>query len=151
MRKIILLVIFMLLLFNLNSNNEELKDVTIYNLKYLEGASEAGFESEELYRCVLDTLGQDKTSATDEELSQITEVICRGQNITSAKGIEKLTSLRYLNLYNNKVTSIDLSKNTELVMLNMTFNKLTEIDLSKNLNLQQLYLNGNDKKHELKL
>ena len=143
-KKIFILAIILMMLFSFNIfNNNKLKIITTYSNKYLTGASEAGFESEELYRCVLDTLGEDRTSATDEELSQITEVICRGQNITSTKGIEKLTSLRYLNLYNNKVTNIDLSKNTNLVMLNMTFNSLSSIDLSKNSNLQQLYLNGN--------
>lgn len=143
-KKYFFLAIVIILLFSFSTfNNNEQKNITIYNNQYLTSASEAGFESEELYRCVLDTLGEDRTSATDEELSQITEVICRGQNITSTKGIEKLTSLRYLNLYNNKVTNIDLSKNTNLVMLNMTFNSLSSIDLSKNSNLQQLYLNGN--------
>lgn len=112
--------------------------------EYYSPATDAGFESEALYRCVLDTLGEDKTTATDQELSQITEVICRNSKIESTKGIEKLTSLRYLNLYDNEVTSIDLSNNTNLVMLNMTFNKLNSIDLSDNTNLQQLYLNGNN-------
>ena len=96
------------------SISAEYNNVIVDNMEYLTD-SDAGFESEELYRCVLDTLGSDRTSATDEELSQITEVICRGQNITSTKGIEKLTSLRYLNLYDNDVTSMDLSKNTNLL------------------------------------
>lgn len=143
-KKIIYLTIIFIVLINITKiNHHPHQQVVVQNKEYLTSASEAGFESEELYRCVLDTLGNDRTSATPEELSQITEVICREQNITSTKGIEKLTSLRYLNLYNNHVSEIDLSKNTNLVMLNLTFNNISSIDLSKNTNLQQLYLNGN--------
>ena len=138
------LAVFGLLMGVFWENSDGIKTITVQNVYKMTAATDSGFESEELYRCVLDTLGSDRTSATDEELSQITEVICRGQNITSTKGIEKLTSLRYLNLYDNKVTEMDLSKNTNLVMLNMTFNNLSSIDLSKNTNLQQLYLNGNN-------
>lgn len=143
--RILYLIIILGLMFNIyhEENIKQIKRI-VESKNYLTGAADAGFESEELYRCVLDTLGSDRTSATTEELAQITEVICRGQNITSTKGIEKLTSLRYLNLYDNKVTNMDLSKNTNLVMLNMTFNNLSSIDLSKNTNLQQLYLNGNN-------
>lgn len=143
-KKILIVFVVLITLFSFNEfSNNKLKSVTINNKKYLIGASEAGFESEELYRCVLDTLGKERTTATDEELAGITEVICRSSNITSTKGIEKLTSLKYLNLYDNKVSSMDLSSNTNLVMLNMTFNNLSSIDLSHNTNLQQLYLNGN--------
>ncbi len=147
MKKLKIIIYFTIigvLLFNSIPLENAHKITTIETKKYLTPATEAGFESEELYRCVLDTLGKDQTSVTDEELSKITEVICRSSNITSTKGIEKLTSLRYLNLYGNKVTSIDLSKNTNLVMLNLTFNKISSIDISKNTNLQQLYLNGNN-------
>lgn len=146
MKKIgfVFLAVFGLLMGVFCENSDGIKTITVQNVYKMTAATDSGFESEELYRCVLDTLGSDRTSATDEELSQITEVICRGQNITSTKGIEKLTSLRYLNLYDNKVTEMDLSKNTNLVMLNMTFNNLSSIDLSKNTNLQQLYLNGNN-------
>ena len=143
-KKILIVAVILITLFSFNTiNNNKLKSVTISSKKYLTAATDAGFESEELYRCVLDTLGKDRTTATNEELAGITEVICRSSNITSTKGIEKLTSLRYLNLYENKVSSMDLSSNTNLVMLNMTFNNLSSIDLSHNTNLQQLYLNGN--------
>ena len=83
--------------------------ITMDNKEYYTSASEAGFESEAFYRCILNTLGEDRTSATDEELAQITDVICRSSNIESVKGIEKLTALRYLNLYDNKVSSMDFS------------------------------------------
>lgn len=144
-KKIFLLttIICILTTINVYPYKQNIKKTIVQTNQYLTSAKDAGFESEELYRCVLDTLGKDRTSATDEELSKITEVICRNQKIASTKGIEKLTSLRYLNLYQNNVSTMDLSKNTNLVMLNMTFNKLTNIDLSKNTNLQQLYLNGN--------
>ena len=143
-KKILIVAVILITLFSFNTiNNNKLKSVSISSKKYLTAATDAGFESEELYRCVLDTLGKDRTTATNEELAGITEVICRSSNITSTKGIEKLTSLRYLNLYENKVSSMDLSSNTNLVMLNMTFNNLSSIDLSHNTNLQQLYLNGN--------
>ena len=136
-------VIILILILSLLIIPTKGKTIKTYKKTYLTPASEAGFESEALYKCVLDTLGENKTSATDEELAGITEVICRNSEIKSTKGIEKLTSLRYLNLYNNNVTSIDLSHNTALVMLNLTFNDVKSIDLSKNTNLQQLYLNGN--------
>ena len=95
--RVLYLIIIFGLMFNYSrvDNTKQIKRIVESN-NYLTGAADAGFESEELYRCVLDTLGSNRTSATTEELAQITEVICRSQNITSTKGIEKLTSLRYL-------------------------------------------------------
>ena len=140
MKKRNILFLILIFIFSMFIHGEKVV-VKVDNKTYYTAASEAGFESEALYQCILGHLGD--LQPTDENLAQITEVICRSSHIQSTKGIEKLTALRYLNLYDNDVSSIDLSHNTNLVMLNMTFNDLTSIDLSHNTNLQQLYLNGN--------
>ena len=98
MKKKSILLLIVLFLFSVFIHGEKTV-VKVDKKDYYTPASEAGFESEALYRCVLDTLGEGRESATDEELAQITEVICRSSNIQSTKGIEKLKALRYLNLY----------------------------------------------------
>ena len=56
-----------------------------------------------------------------------------------------ISSLGYLNLYQNNLTSIDLSKNTGLIDLNLSLNDLDEgdIDFSKFPKLRRIYASGN--------
>ena len=116
----------------------------------------SNFEDNTFYRCVVDAYnsanGASKAytdNLTDEELASITSLTCKGYNysdddkITSAKGVEKLSGLTNLDLYGNKLTSIDLSSNTALSNLNLSNNQLTSIDLSKNKFLTLLDLSSN--------
>ena len=66
-----------------------------------------------------------------------------GKNISSLKGIEHFTALRYLDCIQNKLTALDVSNNTALIHLYFSDNKLTALDLSKNTALTQLNCYGN--------
>ena len=116
----------------------------------------SNFEDNTFYSCVVDAYnnanGASKAytdSLTDEELASITSLECGGwrysdsDKITSAKGVEKLTGLIILHLYENKLTSIDVSNNTALTSLDLNFNQLTSIDVSNNTSLTNLDLAGN--------
>jgi len=104
---------------------------------------EAGFESENFYKCVLKTLKTtDKPS--DEQLASITRVDCINSEIESTKGIEKLSSLTMLTLNNNGITDIDLSGNPNLRELIVRNNNISTIDLSKNRNLIYIFLDNNN-------
>ena len=84
----------------------------------------SGFNDQNFYNCVLTAFQTEypgetvaSTGLTDAQLAKITTLKCSGdgksdaEKITSASGIEKMTSLTYLNLYGNKMQSIDLSNN----------------------------------------
>ena len=114
------------------------------------------FEDNTFYSCVVDAYNSDNGTSraytdnlTDEELAGITNLECKGWNysdsdkITSAKGVEKLTGLTSLSIFENRLTSIDLSSNVSLVSLNLGSNQLTNIDLSNNTSLTNLVLNYN--------
>lgn len=109
------------------------------------------FMDDNLYNCVVDayntkngtTLGYD-TNLTDEQLNTITSLDCNEKNISSAKGIEKLTSLTNLLLNKNDITNIDLSHNASLEKLYIVANKLTTIDLTHNTLLKYIALGENN-------
>ena len=119
---------------------------------YKEPASSA-FTDQNFYNCVVDSYNRKNrtslpytTNLTDEQLQEIEEVSCSGYQktqselIVSTTGLEKLTSLKKLNLSNNRITEIDLSNNESLIELSLRNNDLEEIDLSQNTNLQNLDL-----------
>ncbi len=114
------------------------------------------FEDNTFYSCVVDAYnsanGTSKAytdNLTDEELASLTSLMCEGWHysddakITSAKGVEKLTGLEYLDLSSNQLTSIDISGNTSLTTLILYNNNLTNIDLSNNTSLTNLNLSSN--------
>ena len=81
------------------------------------------------------------------EISQVTEMNCQGEDISSLKGIEFFTSLKTLNCTFNYLTGVDLSKNTALEQLDIGYheekiidwketNKIASLDLSKNTKLR---------------
>jgi len=122
----------------------EPKNVVVNNQVKLTAATDAGFEDENFYACVLESAGKEEgTILTDEELANITEVVCKEAGVTDVTGLEKLTSIRNLDLNDNDITEIDTSANTNLQMLNLTFNEISSIDVSNNTELQGLYLNSN--------
>ena len=119
---------------------------------YKEPANSA-FTDQNFYNCVVDSYNHKNrtslpytTNLTDEQLQEIEEVSCSGYQktqselIVSTTGLEKLTSLKKLNLSNNRITEIDLSNNESLIELSLRNNDLEEIDLSQNTNLQNLDL-----------
>jgi Leucine-rich repeat (LRR) protein len=80
---------------------------------------------------------------TTSNISSITSLDLSNSNITDVSGIENFTSLVYLNLSDNKLTSLDVSKNVLLETLNASSNQLTTLDLSQNTKLTIVYVTNN--------
>ncbi len=72
------------------------------------------------------------------ELDAVTNISVTNENITSLKGIEYFTALKYLDCYGNQLTSLDLSHNSQLEYLDCYGNQLTSLDLSHNSQLEYL-------------
>ena len=109
------------------------------------------FDDENFYNCVVDAYNSKNstslpytTNLTDEQLKTITRLSCGYAEITSAKGLEKITSLTSLKLHRNNLSSIDVSKNTLLTSLHLGSNNLSSIDVSGNTSLTSLYLESNN-------
>ena len=95
-----------------------------------------------------------------EYFTEVVDLIASGNNLTTLD-VSNLSKLRWLNLTNNNIASIDLShntelrllwinikklslnKNTELLSLSIWGSELTSLDLSNNNKLEHLYLEGN--------
>ncbi len=86
---------------------------------------------------------------TDEQLGRIERLTCDGSGkptealITNTTGIEKMSSLWYLDLGSNLLTSVDLSGNPGMWYLDLNSNQLTSINLSSSTTLDQAYLYSN--------
>ncbi len=113
------------------------------------------FKDKNFYACVIGNLNEEKINnktdrtfnhlATTEELTSLKELDCglsvsapQSQKITDATGLDKLPNLTYLDLFNNKLTAIDVSKNVALRGLDLSGNQLAIIDISKNIVLEGL-------------
>ena len=81
---------------------------------------------------------------SNDEIANAERITLRGSNISSLKGIEHFTSLKYLDCWENNLTEIDLSHNTELVTLGCGRNKLVHIDVSRNTKLEELDVYNNE-------
>ena len=108
------------------------------------------FDDQNFYNCVVDAYNKENsksvsytTSLSDSQLQTIKNISCKSKGITSAKGIEKLTNLTKLTVFENQLTTLDVSKNTALTVLNADSNKLTTLDVSKNTALEELYASDN--------
>ena len=108
------------------------------------------FDDENFYNCVIDNYNsENKTSLpytqslNDTQLNSIKTLYCASRDISSTKGLEKMTSLTTLHVESNQLTELDVSKNTALTDLNVSYNKLTELDVSKNTALTSLNVYGN--------
>lgn len=66
------------------------------------------------------------------------------RKIKDLTGIEAFTSLKFLILYNNALTHVDLSALRELEMLDVEFNELETLVLSENSKLKKLFATGNN-------
>ena len=63
--------------------------------------------------------------------------------ITDITGIAAMSNLKYLDVRDNEIASVDLSQNTALVNVSIGTNLLTTIDVSANVNLTSLFVNDN--------
>ena len=112
------------------------------------------FDDDTFYKCVVDAYNKEnKTSIpytqslSDSQLGSIKRVDCEGyfasELVKSAKGVERLTALTYLDVEYNQLTTLDVSNNTALTDLDVGSNKLTTLDVSKNTALTVLYVYNN--------
>ena len=97
-------------------------------------------------------------------VTEFTRLVCNGEGVVDASGIEFLTHLETLQLTNNSLTTIDLRQQTALTSvtiyynqlnsiyfgssatirsINLSDNQLSEIDLQDQTALTSLDLNGN--------
>ena len=81
---------------------------------------------------------------TKGEIEKITEIEFKNKGIEDLTGIEKFTSLKYLNMSYNNISSIpDLSSLTQLEFLDLSYNNIKDVsNLSNCTSLQELYLKG---------
>ena len=126
----ICILLFMLVFSYTNLNNPTKLNAYIAHVINKGAPANNYFDDEIFYKAVVDAYNKKNktslpytTNLTDDQLKNITSVSYvsysvnvkpDSEKIKSTKGIEKLTSLTYLNLRGNKITSIDLSKNTKL-------------------------------------
>ncbi len=154
-KRTIIVAIGLIVFINIFSLSDyKTNSVTIESIRYLTGASDAGFADENFYKCVVDTYNEKNSTSlttndvlTDEQLSTIDELICKNRNVMDISGIEKLTNLTGLNLMENKLSDVDLSKNTSLMYVELSGNPdITSIDLSNNVNLKEIYFRNDSLK-----
>ena len=161
-RKVVLLTIMFLMIFTsafiyINLTNPTKINSIIASVINKGAPANKAFDDEIFYKAVVDAYNKENktslpytTNLTDEQLSTITSISYddlfkpSNEKITSAKGLEKLTALKSLDLYYNNLSSIDVSKNTALTTLGLGHNNLSEIDLSNNTALTTLDLGHNN-------
>ncbi len=91
------------------------------------------------FRSYVHNFDTDSDGALSEtEIAEATQLYCGELEISTLKGIEFFTAMRWLDCGGNQLTALDLSKNTALIDLSCYGNQLTALDLSKNTALEVL-------------
>ena len=131
----IVMVIVLLCGVGLTCVDSDIFDI-IYNKKSFSAYTEAGFNDENFYKCVVDSYNAISSSKVTYDstisaanLAKVTKASCQQKGIKDLTGIEKLTGLTELNLSNTDPNATDA-------------NKITSINTSKNVKLNSLYLSG---------
>ena len=156
-RAVTLIIILSLILSGLLFINYNMTRPTKLNKiiasKYNAPANSA-FTDQNFYNCVVDSYNSYAdyhdikkisytTKLSDDQLKNFYDLACISKKIKSIKGIEKLTNLRYLDVKDNQITSLDVSKNTNLTYLKVYDNQITNLDVSKNIKLETLDVTDN--------
>ena len=113
----------------------------------------SGFTDQVFYNCVVKSFknkfeGEEipATGLTDEQLAKIESLNCGKRNdevIHNIKGVEKLTKLARLVLYDNDISEIDVSRNSLLEVLDVSGNEnVSDINVSADAPLETLYADG---------
>ncbi len=76
-------------------------------------------------------------------INSVTDLDVTWKNISDLTGIEGFSSLTFLNVGFNQLTSLDLNQNTSLQHLFCEVNQLTDLNVSQNSFLIDLYCRGN--------
>lgn len=83
------------------------------------------------------------TFISPSQMNNTTTLNLINKNIADLTGIKYFTELKVLQLYNNRLTQLDLSNNTKLTRLECVSNQLTQLNLNRNSNLTQLECDDN--------
>lgn len=78
------------------------------------------------------------------EAQEISELYLRTSDISSMQGIEHFSNLKYLDVFSNNISTLNLDNNINLKTLICDNNNLTGLDLSKNLVLEYLSCSWNN-------
>lgn len=149
---VIILIISITIGFSINYVFYEPTEINAFvaSKTYKEGVVNPAFDDENFYKCVVEVYNDENGTShpytynlNDDELMSITYLDCSEKKISSVKGLEKMQSLKYLYIYDNQLTSLDVSKNTALISLDLRYNQLTSLDVSKNTLLSHLYVYEN--------
>jgi len=100
-----------------------------------------------LFEKKLIELGIDKDGENgkieNSSINKLTSLDLSSSNITDMTGIEGFTSLTYLDLSVNNLSTINVSQNTLLTKLDLNYNKITNLDVSANKELINLSFAAN--------
>lgn len=91
-------------------------------------------------RGLFDCVTQHAKKNNWQSVSDVDVLKCHGKKISSLDGLEALTKLTSLSLYNNKLQQADLRSFSELEYVNIAGNKLKSIKLAGLNKLHTLYL-----------
>ena len=110
--------------------------------------NETNFPDENFRNWILSQSYGNDGVLTEAEINDVTEIDVSVTysslgTISSLKGIEYFTALKYLSCENNQLTTLDVSKNTALTGLYCSSNQLTALDVSKNTTLTKLDCSSN--------
>ena len=96
----------------------------------------AVIKDENLAQCITDSM------ADRSEISwrEIKKVKCHGKDIKQLDGLNALTELEYLSLFNNQLKTVDISSFKQLKFVNISNNQLASVELSGLSELTTLYL-----------
>jgi protein phosphatase 1 regulatory subunit 7 len=102
-------------------------------------ALELAFVDQNLTACVQEIISKKQW----QSLEQITSVECHSKKIASLTGIEQLTKLQKLSLYNNNLSEASLGNLPELRHINLAKNQITRTKFAQLPALAELYLFSN--------
>ena len=94
--------------------------------------NEANFPDPNFRKYVNEVFALNSGTIPDYLLQSTTTVSVMGMNISSLKGIEYFTQVKYLYCLSNDLSELDLSNNKDLVSLYCNYNKLNELNISNN-------------------
>ncbi len=97
------------------------------------------FEDKNLENCV-NKIASKKGWKSPES---ITEIKCHKKDIESLAGLEQLTNLTKLSVYNNNITEIDLSPFKHLKQVNVAKNRLQSLAIENHTFLEDVYAFSN--------
>lgn len=135
----VFLVIFISMFLYINLTNPTKINKYIAHIINKGAPANPAFDDENFYKCVIDNYNDENnksisynTNLTNSQLSSINGLWCSGKNISSVVGLNKLSSLTYLDLsWNPHLKKIDMSGLNKLNNFNINYNYLLTSTINK--------------------